>query len=255
MCGGIINELNSEHEPENCLSKKRVLSKNRKRKIAQKCKQWFSKNILKHKQNFRTDRANLRSRHSKMMDVSQDRKVTKKVKIKANQQVRVATLNIRGLNQLTKRETLVKILKDNQYKVLLLTETNVNLNSIEYWDGYTAFLSANIEPKIREREQKRRESASIAVANKRPNNRTSHRLDAEFEHAGVGIVMKNCFQNSLQDVKQINGRIATVLRTAMILYSLNRDDVYSDPQSWLVNGIVYCWVYHSILKFGLPGKS
>jgi hypothetical protein len=26
------------------------------------------------------------------------------------------------------------------------------------------------------------------------------------------------------------------LRTAMVLYSLNRDDVYSDPQSWLVNG-------------------
>ena len=145
-----------------------------------------------------------------MMDVSQDRNVTKKFKIKANQQVRVATLNVRGLNQLTKRETLVKILKDNQYEVLLLTETNVNLNSLEYWDGYTAFFSTNIEPKIREREQNRRESVSIAVANKSPNNRTSHRLDADFEHAGVGIVMKNCFLNSLKDVEQINGRIATV---------------------------------------------
>ena len=92
-----------------------------------------------------------------MMDVSQDRNVTKKFKIKANQQVRVATLNVRDLNQLTRRETLVKIMKDNQYEVLLLTETNVNLNSLEYWDGYTAFFSTNIEPKIREREQNRRE--------------------------------------------------------------------------------------------------
>ena len=142
------------------------------------------------------------------MDASQDRKVTKKFKIKANQQVRVATLNVRGLNQLTKRETLVKIMKDNQYEVLLLTETNVNLNSLEYWYGYTAFFSTNIEPKIREQEQNRRESTSIA--DKRPNNGTSHRLDADFEHAGVGIAVKNCVLNSLKDVKQINGRIATV---------------------------------------------
>ena len=104
------------------------------------------------------------------MDVSQDHNVTKKFKIKANQQVRVATLNVRGLNQLTRRETLVKIMKDNQYEVLLLTETNVNLNSLEYWGGYTAFFSTNLE-----REQNRRESASIA--DKRPSNGTSHRLD------------------------------------------------------------------------------
>ena len=108
------------------------------------------------------------------MDVSQDRNVTKKFKIKANQQVRVATLNVRGLNQLTRRETLVKIMKDNQYEVLLLTETNVNLNSLEYWGGYTAFFSTNLEPKIRNGSKI---GESDSIADKKPSNGTSHRLD------------------------------------------------------------------------------
>ena len=101
----------------------------------------------------------------------------------------------------------MKIMKDNQYEVLLLTETNVNLSSLGYWDGLTAFFSTNIEPKIREREQIRIESARIA--DKGPNNGISHRLDADFEHAGVCIAVKNCLPNSLKEIERAMAEIIT----------------------------------------------
>ena len=72
----------------------------------------------------------------------------------------VATLNVRGVYQLTKRETLVNIMKMEQFEMRLLTETNVNSSIVECWDGFTAFFSTSIEPVIKEREgEKTREQA------------------------------------------------------------------------------------------------
>lgn len=62
-------------------------------------------------------------------------------------------------------------------------------------------------PILRERERER------SIANKRPNNFANNGTSHQ-KIAGVGIVVTNCFLNSLKDVKNINGRIATVTFTS-----------------------------------------
>ena len=72
------------------------------------------------------------------------------------------------------------------YEILLMTETNVNTSSFETWDGYTAFYSTNIDPKVLERERDKRESA-VASGARQSEPGTTNRLAEDFEHAGVGI--------------------------------------------------------------------
>ena len=78
--------------------------------------------------------------------------------LKVNRTIRAACLNVRGLNKITKRELLMDIMRKQNYEVMLLSETNVNTSSFEVWNGFTCFFSSSIDPKIREREEKKRES-------------------------------------------------------------------------------------------------
>ena len=172
---------------ESHLSKRKALTKQAKQKTNKKCKHWFQANILDHKREFKQFRKNFICQCSDLGNKSHLGKIAKGHKIKPNQRIKVATLNVRGLNHITKRETLVKIMKQNQYEVLLLTETNVNLGCVEKWDGYTAFFSTSIDPKVRDREVARRENNSLG---KEKQDWTSHRLAADFENAGVAIVLK-----------------------------------------------------------------
>ena len=95
-------------------------------------------------------------------------------------------------------------MKKHSYDILLLTETNVNTSSWEKWDSSTCFFSSNIDPKIREREMKKRDE-NINPGRARANYRTSE----DFENAGVGIVINSSLLPSLRDIRQINGRIIT----------------------------------------------
>jgi len=95
------------------------------------------------------------------------------------------------------------------YEVLLMTETNVNSSCVETWDGYAAFYSTNIDPKVKGREHNNRENAAFS-GRRQCNPGTSHRLATDFEHAGVGIIVKDSLVNSTTHVRQRNGRIISI---------------------------------------------
>lgn len=109
---------------------------------------------------------------------------------------------LEGCYQLTKREVLDDIMKRYSYDLLLLTETNINTCSWEKWGSSTCFFSSDIDPKIREREVKKREDSSL------PGRFGAYsRTMPDFEHSGVGIAIKTSLLPSLRDIRQINGRI------------------------------------------------
>ena len=166
---------------------------------------------MNHKLRFRTFFATLRSNQlsGQTGDLLNCRKSSKYFRILANQQIRVAMLNVRGLNQPTKKESLIHIMKEHGYVILLMTETNVNIGCVETWDGYTVFYSTSIYQKIRKRERNKRETA-VASGARQLDPGTSHRLAEDFEHAGVGIVIKNSLVNSIKHVRQRNGRIISI---------------------------------------------
>ena len=84
------------------------------------------------------------------------------------------------------------IMKGNNFDMFLLTETNVNSNCVEYWDSCTAFFSTSIDPKVKEREEKKREDKIYRSSYPENEQRLpNYRLAADFENAGVGIVIKN----------------------------------------------------------------
>ena len=90
-------------------------------------------------------------------------------------------------------------MKREGYEVLLMTETNVNSSCVETWDGYTAFYSTNIDPKVKEQEPNNRENAAI-----------SERRQCNPGHAGVGIIVKDSLVNSVTHVRQRNGRTISI---------------------------------------------
>ena len=50
-------------------------------------------------------------------------------------------------------------MKDQGYDIMLLTETDVNLNSWENGTVFVCFFSTGVDPKVREREEKKRENS------------------------------------------------------------------------------------------------
>ena len=141
-------------------------------------------------------------------------KESKAFAFKSNHKMHMATLNVRGLNKLTKREVIDDIMKHQLFDILLLTETNVNSNCVEYWDSCTAFFSTSIDPKVKEREEKKREENYHPHGLGNEQRITNYRLAADFENAGVGIIVKNSCLNALQEVQHINGRVMTATFTA-----------------------------------------
>ena len=84
----------------------------------------------------------------------------------------------------------------------------INSSIVECWDGFPACFSTGIEPVIEEREGKKRENRRLTGAN--ANMPRNYRLDADYENAGVGIVVKNNLLNAIKNVKQINGRMMSL---------------------------------------------
>ena len=67
-----------------------------------------------------------------------------------------------------------------------------------------------IDPKVKEREEKKREDKIYRSSYPENEQRLpNYRLAADFENAGVGIVVNNTCINALQEVEHINGRIMT----------------------------------------------
>ena len=98
-------------------------------------------------------------------------------------------------------------MRRNKYDIMLLSETNVNSSSWEAWDGYYCFFSSSIDPKVREKEMKRKEEKKSQASKDRTTTYTHFRNAPDFENAGVAIVIKGTLVDSLKDIKHINGRM------------------------------------------------
>ena len=105
-------------------------------------------------------------------------------KIPYGKPLKVATLNVRGLNGengITKRQLIGDTMKKEGLDLMLLTETQVNSSSVEIHDDFTFFFSSDVQP-----------------------GRTDR------EHAGVGIAIHRWLIPFLYEVKQTNGRLMAV---------------------------------------------
>ena len=109
---------------------------------------------------------------------------------------------------MTKREVVVDIMRKHHYEIMLLSETNVNTCGCEKWNDYTCFFSTDIDPKVKEKEDKRREQ-NKGRGKGQPQG-INYRLAPDFENAGVAIVIKNTLAGALKEVKPLNGRIMKV---------------------------------------------
>ena len=97
--------------------------------------------------------------------------------------LKAATVNIRGLNGengITKRQHIVRVMKEERLDILLLTETQVNTSSVDTLDDYVFFFSSDIQPGKSDR-----------------------------EHSGVGIVIHRRLKPFLFlfEIKQTSGRL------------------------------------------------
>ena len=112
------------------LSKREALTKIARQKVRKKTKRWFQRNIVHLKNEFKTFFATLRSHKvsERKGDMPNYKKFSKTLKLRANQQIRAATLNVRGLSQPTKNESLTNLMKTHEYEILLITETNMNIS-------------------------------------------------------------------------------------------------------------------------------
>ena len=127
-------------------------------------------------------------------------------KINRFTKMRIVSLNIRNINEITKRQQLARWLKNKQIDVAMLQETNKNLADTESgktWEGYTIFYSTSIDPQIREEQEKARE-----------NNRTNPKAKAKPKpKAGIRKPKPPSKKHLSQYVKQAhktpNGRNST----------------------------------------------
>ena len=201
---GRANKAAQEHLKSSNSSKRKTFSSVQKWKIQLKSKKWFRNN----KEMLRTRFKDICKFHRHKMARISTAKPSPQAKKLANQcYIRAACLNVRGLNKNTKREIIPDIMRRNKYDIMLLSETNVNSSSWEAWDGYYCFFSSSIDPKVREKEMKRKEEKKSQASKDRTTTYTHFRNAPDFENAGVAIVIKGTLVDSLKDIKQINGRM------------------------------------------------
>ena len=109
---------------------------------------WFNDTINRRKEEFRNKNMAARKQESNL-HTCLNKKLASDNKLKPYTRIRGATLNVKSFNTITKREVVTQLMKDQGYDIMLLTETNVNLNSWEKWDGFVCFFSTGVDPKVR----------------------------------------------------------------------------------------------------------
>ena len=80
------------------------------------------------------------------------------LKIPHSKQIKVATFNIRGINEITKRQQLDEWMDSGKIDIALLQETKINTNSIERGLHTFTYFNTEVDPAARDRIEQKRQS-------------------------------------------------------------------------------------------------
>ena len=119
---------------------------------------------------------------------------------------KIVTLNCRGMNEKTKRELIIKHMKNLDIEVLCLQETHININCKEEKDGYTFLFSSGVTDKARDEWEKHKNTPKGRGKGKMTGKQKVKMQHAAMEKAGVGIVFSPHIRRCLTDFEQIDGR-------------------------------------------------
>ena len=116
--------------------------------------------------------------------------------------LKIATLNVRGLNVILKREKIATWLEKENIDVLAIQETKINVAMAETWKApkgtkYTIYTSTSIKDKDRELVD------NIRTKGKRP---TQEQACRSIEKHGVGIIIRNSLFEDIK-IESKGGRI------------------------------------------------
>ena len=116
-------------------------------------------------------------------------------------QLKIATLNVKGFNEASKRQEIERWAEEAGIDILALQETKINATSQEQRGKYTAYFSTKIDQAKRDRVEQNRQAGN------RPNPEQWREL---AEHWGVGIMVKNALVACITDINPINGRMMKI---------------------------------------------
>ena len=114
------------------------------------------------------------------------------------QEIKIATLNVQGLNEISKRQEIEKWCEDNSIDILVATETKINTNATETRGIYQWFFATGVNHKDREIVEAKR------AKNLRP---TPAEWRKAAEHHGVAIMVKRKLTTDIEAIEPLNGRI------------------------------------------------
>ena len=127
-------------------------------------------------------------------------------KLKYQTKIKIATLNLRGIKDIDKQEKLIEWATKENIDILALQETYFNTNSKMKRFGYTFIFSTGITDK--QREEAKNKKAQQGKGKGKHQQKLGTQLDQERH--GVAFVIKNSLIPLIEDVQQINGRIAFI---------------------------------------------
>ena len=115
--------------------------------------------------------------------------------------LRVASLNCRGLSSISKRERVIHLMTKHNIDILCLQETKINSNSKEIHDDFVMIWSSGVSDDNRNKAEELKRSGR---ASRTPEHNRTFR--AAIEHLGVGIVYRKKLQKYVKDIKQVSAR-------------------------------------------------
>ena len=115
-------------------------------------------------------------------------KNTANVRLKVEHGIKIATLNVQGLNSLSKREEIMRFMEKHDIDIIALQENKINSNSKEEKNGFYWYFSSDVSDKMREK-----------VVNKRETGERPSKIEWEqsTERLGTGFVMKEWLSTPL----------------------------------------------------------
>ena len=118
------------------------------------------------------------------------------------QNLRIASLNCRGLSSISKRERVIHLMEKYNLDILCLQETKINCNSREIHDDCILYWSTGVPDDARNKAENLKRSGRASKHNPEP----MRTFRATIEHLGVGICCRKYITRLLTDVRQISAR-------------------------------------------------